>query len=372
MNKKDVVQRILVFRIGQLGDTIVALPAMWAVRKTYPTAHLALLCDRHQNASYVLSTTLLSGSGLFDEFLEYPVSDTVGRFSHAIHLIRALRKKQFDTLVYLAPTTRTPRQINRDRWFFRLAGIRNFLGMEGFEQLQQKRAGEPLRPTPPESELLLRRVVHGEQQLSPLLDAGFALNPGLREAKTLQNWLDTVHPDGGRPWIAVGPGTKMPAKQWPLERFEWVIARLIEEFDVWPVVFGGPDEREMGESLLRSWKRGYNAAGSLELRTAALALKRCVLYLGNDTGTMHLAAAAGAPCVALFSAREHPGLWYPYGTRHRVFRSDIDCEGCFLVTCLDRENECLKKITSQEVLKGCVETLRETLNHNILINALKA
>ena len=89
-----------------------------------------------------------------------------------------------------------------------------------------------------------------------------------------------------------------------------------------------------------------------------MALKDCALYVGNDTGTMHLAAAAGTACVALFSARDWPGAWYPYGVPQRVFRTALECEGCYLVACAERGNECLTRIGVGEVIDGCTDLLR--------------
>ena len=74
---------------------------------------------------------------------------------------------------------------------------------------------------------------------------------------------------------------------------------------------------------------------------------------------MHLAAAAGISCVAIFSAREWPGMWFPYGAGHRVFRSNIECECCQLVECIERQNECLNRITVEQVLNGCEEVLTQ-------------
>jgi len=127
------------------------------------------------------------------------------------------------------------------------------------------------------------------------------------------------------------------------------------------VVFGGKEDRVIGEWLLEKWGRGYNAAGALTLRASAAALKRCALFLGNDTGTMHLAAAVGVPCVGIFSSREPPGLWFPQGDRHRVFRSEIECENCGLIECIERANECLKKIKVDEVFEACRELLGNAL-----------
>jgi ADP-heptose:LPS heptosyltransferase len=74
---------------------------------------------------------------------------------------------------------------------------------------------------------------------------------------------------------------------------------------------------------------------------------------------MHLAACAQIPCVAIFSSRDWPGAWYPYNVEARVFRSDIECEGCYLVECVERQNECLKRISVEQVLSACREMLRD-------------
>src|SRR5207248_11708837 len=125
-----------------------------------------------------------------------------------------------------------------------------------------------------------------------------------------------------------------------------VVWELINEYDVWPVVFGGSEDKVIGEWLLEKWGRGYNAAGVLGIRPSLVAMQRCLLFLGNDTGTMHMAAAAGLPCVAIFSARESPGLWYPAGEGHRIFRSVVVCEGCWQLVCLVLGIICLKQVSA--------------------------
>jgi len=356
-------KRILVFRIGQLGDTIVALPAMWLVRKNYPGAHIALLCDRHPGKRHVIASDLLRGSKIFDEYLSYPVSES-GEFlrrRRMASLLANIRRKHFDTLVYLAPTNRTAEQVARDRRFFSFAGILNFIGMHGFEPLEPKQAGEPMVSSPPESELLFRRLEASGLKAESGDRARMDLGLGEADEAAMQGWLSTLPSDEGRAWIAVGPGSKMPAKRWPLSRFRQVIAELISESDIWPVVFGGVEDRIIGEWLLERWGRGYNAAGGLGIRSSLAAMKHCELFIGNDTGTMHMAAAVGLKCVAIFSSRERPGLWYPPGEGHRVFRSAIDCEGCGLVECLELGNECLKRISVQQVLSACREMLEAKL-----------
>ena len=354
---------VLVFRIGSLGDTIVALPSLWAVREHFPRARLILLSEHHPRENRVLAKELLTGAGLLDDYLLYPVDNsTSGRWLRPLRMLRllvAIRAGGFDALVYLAPSRRTAAQVARDGRFFAAAGIRRCFGMRGFPSLPRKTRERPMPVVPFEAELLLARLAADG---IPVPKAGHGcseLHLGSVEVEQLQLWTRGLVPDDGRPWVGIGPGSNMPAKRWPMERYAQVVKCLIHDFDVWPVVFGGAEDRSAGETLLRECGRGYNAAGQLSVRAAALALKRCSLYLGNDTGTMHLAAAVGTRCVAVYSARDLPGCWHPYGQGHRIFRSAIECEGCLLKECVERQNECLTKIQVEGVATACSEGLAE-------------
>jgi len=372
-------KRVLVFRIGQLGDTIAALPAISAVRSHFPNGRFTLLCDRHPGKPFVFGPDLLRGSGLFDDFEFYPVHDQLlGRLLQAkdmLALLRRLRRARYDTLVYLLPSARTRRQVARDVRFFRAAGITEIIGTEGFAAPPVRTPGRPLDEVPHEAELLLARLAASEISVPPPGRGSMDLGLGPKEEAEVRAWLDSqtrcpvvrgpVPPvaSGHRPWVGFGPGSKMPAKRWPWERFAELGRRLIEQFDIWPVVFGGAEDAADAARLLKAWGRGYNAAGGLSLRAAGAALRRCLLYVGNDTGTMHLAASVGTRCVAIFSARDWPGRWNPYGPGHRVLRAAIDCEGCGLVECLAQQNECLSRISVSEVLAACEPLLQEKLAH---------
>ena len=187
------------------------------------------------------------------------------------------------------------------------------------------------------------------------------LGIGPNEEGALAKWTTLLPSHGCRPWIAIGPESKMLAKRWPVERFAEAVQRLVSKFDVWPVVFGGCEDHEVGERILAFVGRGYNAAGALTVRSAGAGLKRCKLYLGNDTGTMHLAAAVGLRCVAIFSARSAPGRWNPYGHGHYIFRTRVKCEGCELLECTENGMECIERIGVGDVVSACSEILVQML-----------
>ncbi len=97
--------------------------------------------------------------------------------------------------------------------------------------------------------------------------------------------------------------------------------------------------------------------GRLGVRAGIAAMEGCGFYLGNDTGTMHMAVSAGIPCVAIFSARDYPGLWYPYGHGHIVLRRTVHCEGCMLEVCHKNGKNCLMSISVDEVLEACTKMI---------------
>jgi ADP-heptose:LPS heptosyltransferase len=352
---------VLIFRTGSLGDTLIAVPSLWRIREHFRDCKLTLLCDTQPGQRYVLATDLLAGSGLVDDFLLYPLDRSpmgrVLKYPRLFGLLAKLRARRFDTLVYLIASGRTDRQLRRDERFFRTAGIRNILGIDNVRSLPTRQPDRPLEPMPSESTLLLERMKAAGITGSP--DARIRFDIGItdRDEQRVEVWRLKQPNDGGRTWIAVAPGSRMPAKVWPAERYERVVRRLIERFDVWPVVFGDASDAAIGRRLVVAWGRGAVAAGELGVRAAVAAIGRCRLYLGNDTGTMHMAASAGVRCVAVFCSHAPPGLWYPLGDGHQVFRTPIDCEGCGLKVCTEQQMACILSITPEPVAAACERVL---------------
>jgi len=357
-------KKILIFRIGQLGDTLVSIPALWAIRDNYPQAHLTLLYDGHIDSNYVTASDVLEDSGIVDDFIPYYIVNSrlerLTRFVRMLGLIWHLQSVHYDIMVYLVPSIRSKRQIRRDALFFHLAGIRKFIGIKSFRYLPKKGPRQFMSVVPREADLLLERLQKSGIRVPRTGHGRVDVNIGERERAAVSQWLEKLPPDGGRRWLALGPGSKMPANIWPMERYTEVLRHLIKEFDIWPVVFGGPEDKLLAESMVSKWARGYVAAGSLTVRQALAAMEKCAFYLGNNSGTMHMAVAAGLKCVAIFSSRDYPGNWEPYTDGHIVLRTPISCEGCMLLDCIKNKMKCILAITVEQVLNACREFLTKT------------
>jgi ADP-heptose:LPS heptosyltransferase len=359
-------KRILIFRIGHLGDTIVALPSLWAVRNAFPEAEITLLSNADvKNPHYISARSVLPESGLIDRWESYPTNLAVYAAPfHWARLLLRLRKRKYDALFYLMPRSRSLEQIERDRKFFRLAGIANVIGAD---YLRSNTLGTRVpNPTPRierESEFLLNLLSSEGITNSSTHDTSLLLTSD--EVDTAQVWI-RAHDYRSDRLIGIAPGSKWESKIWPEDRFIAVVTQLIGKFGVFPVVLGGTEDRERGDRMIRAWGKGANAAGHLSVRQSAALLTSCDLYLGNDTGTMHLAAAVGTPCVASFAAIDWVGKWEPFGTGHTVFRRAVECEGCHSPVCF-YNNKCLDLIKPQDVLAACENVLdRRPAVHNLV------
>lgn len=161
-------------------------------------------------------------------------------------------------------------------------------------------------------------------------------------------WLERRQPPG-TVLAAVCPGANQPANFWPLERFEEIGHRLASLKGIVPIVIGGPAEREMGERLLTAWGRGINAAGEFSVLGSAALLGQCQFLVGLDTGTTHLAAALGTPCVTISGERNPPGQWTPLGPGHIVLRHPVPCSGCGHRVCPVPDHPCMTGISTEQV-----------------------
>jgi ADP-heptose:LPS heptosyltransferase len=121
------------------------------------------------------------------------------------------------------------------------------------------------------------------------------------------------------------------------------------------LLLGAAEESEASEFAAEGWREHgggavVNLCGVLTPRESAAAIARARLFVGHDSGPMHLAAAVGTPVVAIFAARNIPRQWFPYGRQHRVVYHRVECWGCGLETCVEQRKKCLVSIGVEEVM----------------------
>jgi ADP-heptose:LPS heptosyltransferase len=313
MNSGDSTSNVVIFRIGSIGDTIVALPCFHAIARTFPRHRRILLTNTVDSTRQSSVETLLHGTRLVHETLHFPAGGGSLRCSMA--LARQLRRLNPEVLVHLTPRT-TALQVYRDLLFFRTAGVRNIIGAPLTVGMRECNVDPATGALEHEAERLARILA---PRIAVDLDSpGWQLRLSPAEQGTAERWLSELPP--WCPIVAVSPGARVPAKDWGEDRWEALIGLMRQRLPAVSLVFvGAPDERMLVERLSAQWTGAkLNLCGKLTPRESAAVLGRCHLLLCHDSGPMHLAASQGTRCIALFGNFNRPRQWFPYGADHTV------------------------------------------------------
>lgn len=339
-------KKILITRTDRIGDVLLSTPAIKALRKSFPQSHVALMVRPY-------ARDIALGNPYLDEVIIYDKYRAQRSFWKSMAFAWGLRKKRFDLALILHPT-------NRMHLVSALAGIKRRVGFNrklGF--------------------LLTDKIEHQKQQgqkheleytLDVLRTLGFEpedkdlFMPIRKDSEMYIEELlsrETAGRACGK-MVALHPGASCPSKIWPAERFAQVADKLAGEFKVRVVVVAGPDDVDKGKKLISLMRCGcIDACGRTTLSQLASLLRRCCLFISNDSGPVHIAAAVGVPVVAIFG-RGQPGLsprrWGPTGKDDIVLHKDVGCRECLAHNCR-KGFACLRAISAQEVLAAARKLL---------------
>ena len=353
-----MAKKVLIYNIGMLGDVLTTIPAHRAIRRHFgPDSRLTLL-QLKVPAGRITPGDVLLPQGLVDEVMEYERGGKVP--IKELQALLKLKTKRFDALCYLAPYPRSAKQVERDRVFFGLAGIKELHGFQSMEEsVYSKRVNG--QPDP-------RFKLQVLSRLDRLATGGIKGNdddlatPWLTfsadQIATVDQWLSGRN-QAGLPLIAFGIKTARTCNDWPLERFAEVGSQLLNEGLGLPIIVGGPGESELADALIQQWGSGLNACGAFSPMGSGALLARCRLMIGLDTGTTHLARAAGTPVVGIYGDRGPQTDWHPYGREVRVLRAYQSCGGCMAEDCPVAGHPCMTQITVPMVMEAVKNLLSE-------------
>lgn len=342
---------VCIYRIGNIGDIICALPAMHAIRQTYPDAWLILLTSPGKRGMPG-AKELLEGASWLDKIIVY-YSDEIDTYRKQIAFIGNLRSESIDVCFELPNDLGTLRTSLRNMAVVRLSGASWAYGWRISTIRWNIRVQSEKMIFPNEVDRLLKVVA----------DAGidsfgcsFPLPVNERHKQSV-NKLIASFDDHQRPLAVIAPGAKRPTNRWPEDRFAKVVRRL-KEIGANIVLVGGSGDKVVCTKINElSEKACLNLAGATTLLESAAMLERCQLAVVCDSGVQHIAAAVGTPCISLFSARDMWGKWFPYGSAHTVIRKWPECHTCFLEVC-PIDNLCMQRISTSEVIKAVNEKLK--------------
>lgn len=352
--------RILIFRIGSIGDTCVAIPAFRLVRKRFPDSNIRVLTNFPVGNGIKAAPlqSVMGDSGLVDGYFEYPLGyDSLAAVTKCT---ASLKQWQPDVLVYMMPQ-RSSWQLARDYIFFRfVVGIRSIVGLSLNRASQRTAWNKSKQLYDSEASRILKNLVDlGTTDIADPMQWDLGV-----ENEFAQPCIQLDFFLSANPFLACSVGTKVDTKHWGEDRWKDWAHRLSAELPTLTLVlFGASIEFDESERVARSWSGPIvNLCGKLTPRESAALLRKAIAFVGHDSGPMHLAASVGTPCVAIFSAREMPGIWFPFGTGHQVFYRQTECAGCRLEVCTEYQKKCIRSIRVDEILTA---TRNLILKHSV-------
>ncbi|MEO7798851.1 MAG: glycosyltransferase family 9 protein, partial [Opitutaceae bacterium] len=159
--------------------------------------------------------------------------------------------------------------------------------------------------------------------------------------------------------VAISPGSVQPHKQWPGTNFIELCRKLCEVSDISIAVIGTADSRSLAESMKAGFEdRVTNLCGETTIQRLAAWLELCTMTVGNDGGSMHVAAGVGCPAVAIMPGIEYPGSIEPWGYQAFSVRHQVPCAPCYsFMHCPLGHNRCIVEIRVEDVLAKCMSLL---------------
>ena len=163
------------------------------------------------------------------------------------------------------------------------------------------------------------------------------------------------------PMITIHLGSKQQVKKWPMENYIDLSKRIISaNKSIKIVLVGGKDDEETGRQFVNEvGERAVSLVGQTTLMETAEILNRCKLFIGNDSGPMHLAVAVQVPVIGIFSSIVFPIFWFPWGTKSIMIRNKVACQYCFTSSdlCPKGTYECIRGIRVEDVFKHCLKII---------------
>ncbi|NJD68841.1 MAG: hypothetical protein C3F12_05900 [Candidatus Methylomirabilota bacterium] len=335
-------KRVLVIKLRYLGDVLLSTPVLAALRAACPEVRLSMLINPGTEAVIAENPDL-------NEVL---IVERSGSPLCQLRFVAGLRRRRFDLVVDLTDGDRaailsrlTGAAVRvgfnrRDRWRGRLYTHLVPVRQQPIPMVRQhlmalEAVGIPAAPSPP---VLKVRAVDET--------AATAALTAVRIAPT-------------EPFVALHPGARWWFKSWPADRFAAVIDYIQGKLGLKVALLGGDQEQAVAKVIGEHVETGCRSlVGRLTVLELAALLRRAALFVGNDSGPMHIAAAMGTPVIGLFGPSD-PRVWGPAGQGHAVFYRGIDCRPCFPGGCQRGEQNCMRLITLDEVIPAVERMLAQ-------------
>ncbi len=343
-------KRILVIKLGALGDVILAGPSLRMIRKKFPSAHLSLLVDS-RFIPMVANCPYLNDVIPFDR-------ERARSWTWLARFAKRIRREGFDLSIDFQNTKRT-------HLLAFLAGIPKRYGFRRgiFGRLLNQPDLTFDRPDSP--------IRHQFRILSRLginqLEEELELWPDAESDAQIHDWFreSGFSPDEKTVGLAIGASARWPTKRWPVEYYAELSKRLVKELGAHVVLIGSKEDEPLAEKINQEPRAVLNFVGRTSIRSLVSLIKQTRVIVTGDTAPLHVAKALGVRTVALFGPTD-PRRHVTPGNGTTILMRHLPCQPCYKGTCHYSETlACLKRIEVDEVF----DAVKKHLSESVLVKA---
>ena len=325
------MRNVLIIKLRYIGDVLLATPTLRAIKAARPDVRITMMVNRG-------TEDILFGNPDVDEIV---VLDK-GSLTAQSRLIAGLRGRQFDTVIDLTDG-------DRSAFLSWVCGAPVRIGFNDEHRWRGRYYTEVIPPVPG----VRHRVDRDLDVLKPINIQAGSKDPQLclspEEENSADQLLDQFGVQRSQPTVILQPGARYWFKAWPPERFAELADLLASEYHCQILIGGSHQDVDVAQKIREmTTSSPMIMAGRTTIKQFAAIVKQSALFVGGDSGAMHIASAVGTPVVALFGPSS-PHEWGPRGGPVEVLYKEIDCRICFHPTCHRGEQNCMKLISVEEV-----------------------
>lgn len=327
------MRNVLIIKLRYIGDVLLATPTVRAIKAVRPDVRVSMMVNRG-------TEDVLLGNPDLDEII---VLDK-GSLTAQSRLIAELRYRRFDTVIDLTDG-------DRSAFLSWISGAPVRIGFNDEHRWRGRYYTQVVQPMP--SPGTRHRIDRDLEALKLMGIQADSKDPQLwltpEEENNADQLLDQFGVQRLQSMVILQPGARYWFKAWPPERYAELAERLMSQYGC-QVLLGGDDQDiDLAQEIQRMAKSSLVLmAGRTTIKQFAAIAKKSTLFVGSDSGAMHIASAVGTPLVALFGPSS-PREWGPRGGPVEVLYKEIDCRSCFHPTCTRGEENCMRLIAVEEV-----------------------
>ena len=326
------MNNILVIKLRYIGDVLLATPTLRAIKAARPDVRITMMVNRG-------TEDVLSGNPDVDEVM---VLDK-GSLGAQSRLIAGLRGRQFDTVIDLTDG-------DRSAFLTWISGAPVRIGFNDEHRWRGRYYTEVVPPVP----AVRHRIDRDLEALKPIHIQADSKDPQLsltqEEKNRADQLLDQLGIQPSQSFVILQPGARYWFKAWPPERFAELADRLTSRHGCQVLIGGSNQDIDIAQQIQQmATSNPVIMAGRTTIKQFAAVAKKSALFVGSDSGAMHVASAVGTPVVALFGP-SNPREWGPRGGPVEILHKEIDCRSCFHPTCIRGEENCMRLIAVHEVV----------------------